>query len=83
MAGILRKAQSPTQGARKYADCLEGKIGGSGDVIGAPRRKTLGALVDQKPMNSAFTDVALREEFWSILEELGGPFGTKKDDELH
>ncbi len=78
MFGLMRllgKAQSPRDGARKYADCLERTIGDSGDIIGAPEGKALGELVDQTPMNAAFSDRSLREEFWRLVEEVCGPFG--------
>lgn len=67
---LLGKAQSPRDGARKYADCIAGAIGQNGDVIGAPEGSALGALVDQTPMNRAFNDVALQNEFWDIANEV-------------
>lgn len=70
---LLGKAQSPRRGARKYADCLEGRVGHGGDLIGAPEKTALGKLVDQKPMNPALTDPALRRELWGIVEEVCGP----------
>ncbi len=74
MMRLLGKAQSPRDGARKYADCLQAKIGANGDLIGAPQGKALGKLVDQTPMNSAFSDAPLREEFWALLQEVCGPY---------
>lgn len=71
----LGLAQSPQDGARKYADCLIGKVGDNGDVIGAPEGKALGVLTDQVPMNSALSNVEFRDEVWRILVELAGPFG--------
>ena len=73
---LLGKAQSPEDGARKFLDCLTSKIGVNGDLLGSPEGKTLGALVDQTPMNEAFSNLALREEFWAVLEEICGPFGS-------
>ena len=67
---LLGRAQSPRDGARKYADSIEGKIGQNGDVIGAPEGTALGELVDQLPMNSALTNEALKEEFWAIANEV-------------
>jgi len=67
---LMGRAQSPRDGARKYADVIEGKIGQNGDVIGAPEGKGLGEFVDQTPMNSAFSDGALRDEFWAIANEV-------------
>lgn len=75
--GIMRafgKAQSPSDGGRKNADCLNGSIGISGDVLGAPDKQTLGKITDQKPMNSNITNKELQEELWSILENVTGPF---------
>lgn len=66
---LLGKSQSPSKGGKKYADCLEGKVGSNGDLIGAPEGKSLGKLSDQTPMNSAFSDEGLINEFWNILEE--------------
>ncbi len=63
-------AQSPQQGAQKFVDCIAGRVGQNGDLIASPEGQTLGPLVDQSPMNHAFNDVGLREEFWSILGEL-------------
>lgn len=67
---LLGKAQSPRDGARKYADAIEGKVGQSGDVIGAPEGGALGKLTDQLPMNPDLQDPALREAFWGVLEEV-------------
>lgn len=67
---LLGRAQNPQDGGRKYADCLEGKIGQNGNVIGAPEGQGLGKLVDQIPMNKAFRNTALRDEFWAIANEV-------------
>ncbi|MCP4448999.1 MAG: SDR family NAD(P)-dependent oxidoreductase [Myxococcales bacterium] len=70
---LLGKAQSPSDGGRKNADCLLGKVGENGDILGAPEGKALGTIVDQTPMNPAFSNKELRDEFWAILKE---DFGT-------
>ena len=70
MMRLLGKAQSPRDGARKYADAIEGKVGANGDVIGAPEGTALGKLTDQRPMNPDLEKPALREAFWSVLEEV-------------
>ena len=75
--GWLGKAQGPRAGGRKFADCIEGKIGKNGDLIASPKGKTLGALVDQSSMNSAFNDHAMQDEVWALLEEVCGPFAGK------
>ena len=74
MMNLIGKAQSPQKGARKFADCIEGKIGKNGDILGAPKGQTLGKLTDQKPMNPAFTNQELIDELWAIQEELFGQF---------
>lgn len=71
----LGKAQTASQGARKFVDCLEGAVGRNGDLIGAPEGTALGELVDQKPMNPGLTDPALRDSLWGLLEQVTGPFG--------
>lgn len=74
MMNLIGKAQSPEKGGRKFAGCIEGKIGENGDILGSPKGQTLGKIVDQKPMNPAFTNAELIDEFWLILEELFGKF---------
>ena len=71
---LIGKSQTPEQGGRKYADCLEGKVGGNGDILGAPEGKTIGKLTDQTSMNPAISDEVLIEEFWDILEEVTGAY---------
>ena len=65
-------AQNPVSAARKYVDSLAGRIGHSGDVIGAPEGKALGKLVDQKPMNTAFTNHRLRNGLYDYTVQLLG-----------
>ncbi len=76
--GILGKSQTPQQGAKKNADCLEGKIGKNGDLLGAPKGKTIGKITDQTSMNPNFSDTKLINKFWTVLEELCGDFETIK-----
>ncbi|KXX69997.1 SDR family NAD(P)-dependent oxidoreductase [Flammeovirga sp. SJP92] len=66
----LGMAQSPFQAAEKYVSAIDGLRGENGDILGSPEKKTLGATVDQKPMNSAFTDQNLIDEFYSIVQEV-------------
>lgn len=68
--GLMGQSQNPAVGGRKFADCLVGKVGHGGDLIGAPAGKAIGAYSDQKPLNPAFTNQALIDEFWKILEEI-------------
>lgn len=74
LMNLIGKAQSPQKGGRKFADCIEGKIGENGDILGAPKGQTLGKLTNQKPMNSTFTNQELIDELWVIQEELFGQF---------
>ena len=73
---FLGMAKSPESGGRKFADCIEGKIGNNGDLIGAPAGKSTGELVSQDSLHPAFTDESLQAEFWDILQEVTGPFGS-------
>ncbi len=68
MLSLIGKSQNPKEGARKYADCLEGKIGENGDLLGAPEGKSIGTISDQTPMNQNFSNEYLINEFWTILE---------------
>ena len=70
ISGLLGLSQSPHAGAVKYVDSLLGKYGGNGDVLGAPDKKVLGPITDQKPMNTTITDPALIDSFWEILQDL-------------
>ena len=65
-------AQNPQQAAQKYVYCLNGDYGVSGDLLGAPEGKTLGSLVDQKPMNKALTNHLFRDELWKIITQSCG-----------
>ena len=62
-------------------DCLAGKYGQSGDLIGAPEGKALGKLVDQKPMNSGLTNFQLIEAFWDITTSFCGELPLESKDE--
>ncbi len=66
---IFGMAQGPKQAAQKYVECLKGIHGESGDLIGAPERKALGDLVDQKPMFEGLTNHQFRDEFWKIITD--------------
>ena len=69
----LGKAQWPAQAGRKCADALRGIVGSHGDVLGAPRGKSLGPLVSQKPFHPAFEDSALQDALWAIMVDALGP----------
>jgi NAD(P)-dependent dehydrogenase (short-subunit alcohol dehydrogenase family) len=66
-------AQWPDAAAAKCVDCLAGRIGENGDLIGAPEGKALGPLTDQTPMHPAFTDSAMQQVMWDLCVEVVGP----------
>lgn len=68
MMQVMGLAQSPRKAAQKYVDCLQGIYGQSGDLIGAPEGKTLGNLVDQKPMNAGLTNCQFINSFWTLID---------------
>lgn len=68
MLQLLGVAQGPRQAAVKYADCLDGRYGTNGDLIGAPEGKALGKLVDQKPMNPCLTSHRMQDAFYEIAD---------------
>lgn len=61
-------AQGPQKAAGKYVAALNGEHGISGDLIGAPEGKTIGKLVDQKPMNPALTNHQLIDALWDYTK---------------
>lgn len=77
IARLFGLAQSPKDGGRKFANCIEGKIGNHGDVLGAPNKKTIGKITDQTTMNAALNDQTYYDVLWDILEQVDGPFGQK------
>ncbi len=72
LMNLFGVAQSPKQAAQKYVDCLDGTYGKSGDLLGAPEGKTLGKIVDQKPMNAGLTNYQFRQAFWEVIIEVCG-----------
>lgn len=67
---LLGKSQTPERGGRKFADCLIGKIGKNGELIGAPEGKTLGQYTEQTPLNTLLASTEMKDELWDILNEL-------------
>lgn len=67
---LMGIAQGPKQAGQKYVDCLLGKYGVNGDLLGAPEGKTIGKIVDQKPMNNGLTNLQFREAFWEIIQDV-------------
>lgn len=65
---IAGKSQSPKKGGEKYADCLLGKVGNNGELIGAPKGKTIGEYTDQTALNPMLNNEELKEELWEILK---------------
>ncbi len=70
MKNVLGLAQSPSKGARKYADALMGKVGQNGSVLGAPEGKALGQITDQKRMKDQITRSDLQSVPMELLLEL-------------
>ena len=70
LMNLFGVAQNPKKAAQKFVDCLDGKYGESGDLLGAPEGKALGNIVDQKPMNSGLTNYQFRQAFWEIVNKV-------------
>lgn len=70
ITSLFGMSQSPDKGGQRCADALSGKVGNNGDIIGTPERKLLGDPSDQKPLNPSFTQQALIDEFWNLLQSL-------------
>ena len=76
MFGMMQwfgKAQTAAQGGKKFADCLLGKVGKHGELIGAPEGKMLGEYTEQSPLNPILDSEELRETFWDMLQEIVPP----------
>ncbi|MEM7155752.1 MAG: SDR family NAD(P)-dependent oxidoreductase [Myxococcota bacterium] len=71
------KAQWPDAAGQKCADVLSGKLGTHGDILGAPEGKALGPLVDQKPMQEAYTNVAFQDALWDLATQAVGPLEAR------
>jgi len=67
---LLGMSQSTDKGGQRCADCLLGKVGSNGDILGTPKGKLLGVATDQKPFNPTFTQQPLIDEFWAILQSI-------------
>ncbi|QMU62853.1 MAG: hypothetical protein GKR88_00260 [Flavobacteriaceae bacterium] len=67
---LLGKSQSPEKGGKKYADCLLGKVGKNGELIGAPEGKTIGEYTEQTALNPLLNNQGLKDELWKILQEI-------------
>ncbi|MEM6930297.1 MAG: SDR family oxidoreductase [Myxococcota bacterium] len=68
----LGRAQWPATAAAKCVDCLAGRVGRHGDLLGAPEGAALGPLTDQKPMNPHFTDPRMQRAVWDLCEAAAG-----------
>lgn len=69
----LGKAQWPEAAAAKCVDCLAGRVGQHGDLLGAPDGLALGPLTDQKPLSPHFTDAGMQAALWETCEAAVGP----------
>lgn len=72
VAVAFGKAQWPREAAAKCVDCLAGRVGGHGDLLGAPEGSALGPIVDQKPLHRRFADVAFQDAVWRACEAAAG-----------
>lgn len=68
----LGKAQTTNIAARKCVDVISGRVGLSGEILGAPDGKGLGNLVDQKPLNDAFTNDEFQSALWDLIVKTVG-----------
>lgn len=68
----LGKAQWPTSAAAKCVDCLAGRVGSHGELIGAPEGTALGPLTEQTAMHPLFTDERFQRALWRHCELAGG-----------
>ena len=68
----LGRAQWPEAAAAKCVDCLAGRVGAHGDLLGAPEGTALGPLTDQKPMHPLFTDETFQSALWQTCEAAAG-----------
>jgi NAD(P)-dependent dehydrogenase (short-subunit alcohol dehydrogenase family) len=68
----LGKAQWPQAAAAKCVDCLAGRVGRHGDLLGAPAGTALGPLTEQAPMSPLFTDRAMQDAMWRTCEAAAG-----------
>ena len=68
----LGKAQWPQAAAEKCVDCLAGRVGQHGDLLGAPEGVALGPLTDQKPMSPMFENRAMQRAVWNLCERAAG-----------
>lgn len=71
---MLGKAQWPAAAAAKCVDCLAGRVGDHGELIGAPEGTALGPLTEQTAMHPLFTDERFQQALWRHCELAGGPF---------
>jgi len=70
ITALLGMSQSPDQGGQRCSDCLLGKVGANGDLIGAPEGKLLGVPTDQRPLNPSFTQQPLINALWEVLQSV-------------
>ncbi len=69
-------AQRPPQAAAKCVDCLAGRIGKRGDLLGAPEGKAVGTLTEQTPMHPAFSNLEFQRALYAHCEAAAGALPT-------
>ena len=69
---MFGKAQWPEAAAAKCVDCIAGRVGVHGDLLGAPEGTALGSLTDQKPMSEHFVDAQFQAAIWQLCEAAAG-----------
>lgn len=69
---LLGKAQTASAGGRKNANCLEGRYPSNVVLLGAPRNKSLGPIVDQVDMHPQgdFAKQDLSDGFFNICNSV-------------
>ncbi len=68
----LGRAQWPEAAAARCVDCLAGRVGRHGSLLGAPEGTALGPLTDQTPMHPRFTDTAFQDAVWEVCVAAAG-----------
>ena len=67
---ILGFAQNSNIGGIKNAQCILGKVGRDGQLLGAPKNKTIGLLTDQTNMHEDFTNASYIQLIYSLANKL-------------
>lgn len=78
----LGKAQWPERAAAKCVDCLAGRVGEHGDLLGAPEGTALGPITDQKPMQPLFTNRQFQRAIWKLCERTAGELSRPRQQSI-